>query len=294
MIKEPQYSILYDKNSINHLSQTNSVKAKPFVKWAGGKAQLLSELAKFIPQYFNNYFEPFLGGGAFFFFIQQNHSNRSYLSDLNEELINLYKVVQNNVTDLINELKLYINTKDYYYETRNKEYSIENMKIENAARFIYLNKTCYNGLYRVNSNGKFNVPFGHYKNPVICDEENLHAASLALQNCLVQVNSYEDAIAEAKRDDFLYFDPPYHPLSKTSNFTSYTKSGFAEKDQEQLSKVFVELNTRGCKVMLSNSESPKIRELYAGFHFHTVQASRAINCKAEGRGKITELIITNY
>ena len=166
--------------------------------------------------------------------------------------------------------------------------------MQRAARFVFLNKTCYNGLYRVNSQGQFNVPFGNYKKPAICDTEGLRAASLALQLADITVADFEQAVADAKRGDLIYFDPPYQPLSKTSSFTGYTAGRFDDVEQKRLARVYRDLDQRGCYVMLSNSNAPLVRELYADFCIHEVQANRAINCKADGRGKIIELLITNY
>jgi len=268
------------------------VEAKPFVKWAGGKRKLIPSFAPHFPlmQQTRMYFEPFLGGGAVFFHLQHPHS---FLSDSNEELVELYMVVRDQVEDLIGPLKKHRNEEEYYYKVRAQNPTLLT-PIERAARFIFLNKTCYNGLYRVNSKRQFNVPFGKYKKPLICATEKLRAASLALQNTKIFSADFEYAVSEAQNRDFVYFDPPYHPLSKTSSFTAYTAGKFDTSEQERLARVYRDLDRRGCYVMLSNSDTPLIRELYARFRIIEVQANRAINSKADGRGKITELLIINY
>lgn len=269
------------------------VKARPFIKWAGGKSQLLPYISKLFPpkDQINRYFEPFLGGGAVFFHLQHP---KSFLSDTNNELVELYNIVKNHVEELIKALKPHKNEHDYFYEIRAQD-PASLSEVKRAARFIYLNKTCFNGLYRVNSKGGFNVPFGKYKNPAICDEEGLRAASIALKSAKkITPGGYQNVLAQAKPTDFIYFDPPYHPLSKTSSFTSYTADKFGEEEQKQLADAYRELADRGCFVMLSNSGTPLIRELYKDFSVHEIQASRAINSKADGRGKITELLVINY
>lgn len=272
-------------------------KAEPFLKWAGGKGQLLKQYEAFFPLKFNNYIEPFVGGGAVFFHLYNtdrvSNGKRAILIDSNEELINCYLTIKADVNRLIGVLSnpKFKNEEDVYYKIRAEE--PEN-KFERAARTIYLNKTCFNGLYRVNSRNKFNVPFGRYKNPMICNSEKLGAVSLALKNIEILLGDFERCLDFAKRGDFIYFDPPYQPLSKTSSFTSYTKDSFNEGDQQKLCKVFKELDKRGCKVMLSNSDTRFIRNLYKGFEKKVVFAKRAINCKASGRGRINELIIRNF
>lgn len=268
------------------------IKAKPFIKWAGGKSQLLPKLSGLLPNksQIERYFEPFLGGAALFFYLQHP---KSILSDSNAELVELYKAVQKNVEELICALKIHKNEHDYFYKIRAQSLS-ELSPIQRAARFIYLNKTCFNGLYRVNSSGQFNVPFGRYKNPLISDADGLRAASLALKNAHIVHNGFESVLSQAKTTDFIYFDPPYDPITKTSSFTSYTAAKFGEEEQTHLANVYKELTDRGCMVMLSNSDTPLIRELYKDFDIKEVQASRAINSNPNGRGKITELLIINY
>jgi len=284
-IKEPQLG--YDPELLYQ-----RVAAEPFLKWAGGKRNLLSTLTLHFPSMreVNRYFEPFLGGGAVFFHLQ--HPN-SLLSDSNEELIEVYQVVREQVEDLILVLKQHHNEHEYYYKVRSQKPALLS-RVERAARFIFLNRTCYNGLYRVNSRGQFNVPFGRYKNPLICDTEGLRASSLALRNAHIFVADFEAAVSDAGKDDFVYFDPPYYPLSETSSFTSYTVQRFAAGEQERLAQVFQALTCRGCRVLLSNSDTPLIRKLYESFATIEVQANRAISCKADGRGEINELLIKNY
>jgi DNA adenine methylase len=275
----------------------------PFVKWAGGKTQILSDLDIIIPSQFNRYFEPFLGGGAMFFHLVSDRNMRfaACLSDINRELVTAYQVVKDNVKELIQHLKKHQlgynrNPFEYYYKLR------DDMKprndIEIAARFIALNKTCYNGLYRVNRNGIFNVPIGRYKNPVICDVTNLENVSNALRysKAMIQVADYKKALHNAEKGDFIYLDPPYHPVSSTANFTGYTDYGFSNNDQSELVKIFVALNDRGCKVILSNSDTPFIRRLYSNFsdYIKEVDVSRSINCKASRRLGHRELLISNY
>jgi DNA adenine methylase len=284
-ISEPQIGYALDFNNTR-------VKAKPFIKWAGGKSQLLPNMSKLFPprEQIGTYFEPFLGGGAVFFYLQPP---RAYLSDSNNELVELYNVVKNNVEELLEALKGHKNEPEYFYEIRAQDPSSLSV-VRRAARFIYLNKTCFNGLYRVNSKGQFNVPFGRYKNPLIRDAEGLRAASMALQHAKIKHDDFQSVLTQAKPTDFIYFDPPYHPLNKTSSFTSYTSEKFGEEEQKQLANTYRLLAECGCFVMLSNSDTPLIRELYKDFHIHEIQASRAINSKPEGRGKITELLIINY
>ncbi len=275
----------------------------PFVKWAGGKSQLVPELDLMIPSKFNRYFEPFLGGGAMFFHLISDRNMRftAYLSDINAELITAYKVVKNNVIELIELLKRHQreynkNPLEYYYKLRDEIKPVT--EIDRTARFIALNKTCFNGLYRVNRNGIFNVPMGRYKNPLICDASNLENISKALRysKAAIKVSDYKNALVEAEEDDFVYLDPPYHPTSSTANFTGYSDNGFGDNDQLQLAKLFVELNNRKCNVLLSNSDTPLIRKLYSDFssRIKEVNVSRVINCKASRRSGHKELLISNY
>ncbi|MBP5972634.1 DNA adenine methylase [Brasilonema sp. CT11] len=267
---------------------------RPFLKWAGGKSRLIPRYYTYFPHKFQNYYEPFLGGGAVFFYFYNQQPKQAILTDINSELINTYDCVKNHLDELINILQYHEkqHNKDYYYQIRT---TVEDSEVKKAARLIYLNKTCFNGLYRENSKGKFNVPMGRYKKPKICDSSSLRLASLALQSADIKVRSFEEVLNYARnQDDFVYFDPPYYPVSTTSNFTSYSRYSFHEKEQNKLREVFGELGKRGVKVMLSNSDTSFIRDLYKEFHIHTVLAGRSINSNAKKRGVINELLITSY
>ncbi|KAB8317612.1 DNA adenine methylase [Tolypothrix campylonemoides VB511288] len=266
---------------------------RPFLKWAGGKSRLIQQYFNYFPIDFKNYYEPFLGGGAVFFHLLHHKISKAILTDINAELITTYRCVRDNVEELINLLKEHEiqHSKDYYYRMRT---TIESNELKKAARLIYLNKTCFNGLYRENSKGEFNVPIGRYKKPNICDLSNLRLASTALQSAEIEVRSFEEVLNYGKNKDFVYFDPPYYPVSSTSNFTSYSRYAFDENEQCRLRDVFVELAERGVKVMLSNSDTSFIRNLYKDFHIYTISAGRAINSNAKKRGKINELLVTSY
>lgn len=269
------------------------IKVQPFLKWAGGKSQLLEQYAVFFPQKYNRYLEPFLGGGAVFFYLEPDEA---ILSDYNKDLIQCFLVVKNNVKQLINLLKTHKehHGKEYFEEMR-KDYNTKKLgKVERVAILIYLNKTCFNGLYRVNSKGEFNVPFGKYKNPAIFDEENLLAASKLLKQTKLYNGDFSKVLDYAGRDDFVYLDPPYYPLNKTSSFTSYTAERFLEEEQERLANVFKELDKKKCKVMLSNSDTKFIKNLYKDYRIEVVKANRAISCVGDKRGPINELVILNY
>ncbi len=266
----------------------------PIVKWVGGKRQLMFELLKNMPQIYNRYFEPFIGGGALFFELQPE---QAYISDMNEELINLYQVVRDNVDELITDLKKHDISKEYFMEIRNidRTEDYENWSsIQKASRFIYLNRTCFNGMYRVNSKGEFNVPFGHYKNPRIVDENNLTNCSNLLQRTEIRHADFSEILTKVQEGDFVYFDPPYVPLSETSSFTSYTKDGFDIDMQFKLRDVCDELDSIGVKFLLSNSDTKLVNELYENYNIKKVFASRQINANADGRGKITEVLVRNY
>ena len=268
-----------------------------FVKWAGGKTQLLQQLTKLFPPRIESYFEPFVGSGAVFFFLRKSlySPQKILLSDTNDELIRSFEVVRDNPKELMSLMKKHKenHTEDYYYKIRALEPS-ELSKIEAAARFIYLNKTCFNGLYRVNSKGKFNVPIGKYKNPSIFDAKNIMQASALLKGVELKVQSFENITRNVKKGDFVYFDPPYMPLTNTANFTNYTKENFLEVEQKKLAKVFRTLDKRGALLMLSNSNTPFIRNLYKGFRIEEVDAARSINCNGAKRGKIKEIVVLNY
>jgi DNA adenine methylase len=270
-----------------------------FVKWAGGKGQLLDQFEPLFPKKINRYLEPFVGSGAVFFYIIQNFKPKEIIiSDINEELINAYEIVKTDVERLIVELKQHkeyhmVEGKKYYLTIRVTNPN-ELPALERAARFIYLNKTCFNGLYRVNSKGKFNVPMGSYKNPDIVQEDKLRLVSELLKNVIIKIMSFEKVVDLAKKEDFIYFDPPYYPLKKGKSFTTYTKDTFLEEEQQKLAEVFKKLDKIGCFVMLSNSDTKFIKDLYPNYNIHLVQATRMINCNGDKRGKISEVVVTNY
>jgi DNA adenine methylase len=269
-------------------------KARPVLKWVGGKGQLLPELVKRVPADFGSYHEPFVGGGALFFELAAHGKiTTAYLSDINPSLIDVYMALRDCVDEVIKILKRHRHDEDYYYKIR----ALQPEKLslsERAARVIYLNKTCYNGLYRENRAGEFNVPFGRYKNPTICDEPNLRSVSCLLQSVSIERRHFSSILEVAQPDDFVYFDPPYHPASSTANFTAYDRNGFGEQDQIQLRDIFSELTQKGVRAMLSNSDTPFIRRLYANFLVSRVYATRAVNSKADSRGKVAEVIVCNF
>ncbi len=275
-------------------------KSAPFLKWAGGKTRLLPQFEQFFPLHFHRYFEPFVGSGAVFFHVQPGDA---VLSDANPNLIAAYQHLRWHVEDVIARLggirtRYHAMTPEQqqqeYYRVRTAYNRLPVGEIEKSALLIFLNKTGYNGLYRENSRGEFNVPFGRYDNPPLFDAANLRAVSHALKGAELVSEHYSRVVQTARQGDFIYFDPPYMPLSKTSSFTSYTKDAFSLEQQEALASVARQLAGRGVLVMLSNSNSPLMRELYSDFFLHEVWASRAVNSKADSRGKITELLITNY
>ncbi len=297
------YSILkyYDKKTKWKLKREINRKNKkivdvpsPFLKWAGGKRQLLSQIDSFLPKDIEAYVEPFLGGGALFFYLLPENA---VLIDNNPVLINAYRVIKESVDELIELLKLHKNEEEYYYTIRNvdrtKEFK-EWSDVEKASRTIYLNRCCYNGLYRVNSKGQFNVPFGKYKNPNFCHEKNLRAVHEVLQNVEIIHDSFKKCVDYANENTFFYIDPPYIPLSKTANFTSYTQENFTEENQIELKEVIDTLTSRGSKVMLSNSCHKSIMVLYEDYIINVVRAKRVINSKASKRGEIKEVLILNY
>ena len=270
------------------------IRVRPVLKWAGGKRQLLPELLARLPQSFNGYHEPFVGGGAVFFeLVAQGRIATAYLSDANPSLIDVYLGLRDGVDDVIAALRQHRYERDYYYQMRALRPADLSLP-QRAARIIYLNKTCYNGLYRENRRGEFNVPFGRYKNPTICDEPNLRAAAAVLRGVDIARRPFDSVLDYAKEGDFVYFDPPYHPVSATANFTSYDRDGFGPDDQRRLRDVVAKLREHGVAAMVSNSDTPFIRELYDGFRIDQVQAARAVNSQANGRGKVAELIIRNY
>ncbi len=266
----------------------------PFLKWAGGKRQLLAQLHPFLPRTFHRYIEPFIGGGALFFYLLPE---QAILMDNNPELINCYQVIQTAVEPLINHLCQHRNESAYFYSIRalDRAPNYHTLSpVERASRTIYLNRCCYNGLYRVNSHGYFNVPFGRYNNPQFCDAVNLRAVHQVLQHTDIRLASFQECLNIAQKDDFLYFDPPYVPLSKSSSFTSYTADNFDLAAQQELYEVFRALDQRGCLLLLSNSFNETVLDLYRKYSCYTVEATRIVNSKASGRGKIKEILITNY
>ncbi len=267
-------------------------RASPFVKWAGGKRNIIDELKARLPDEFNHYYEPFVGGGALFFELY-DQLPAAYLSDVNFDLILAYNVIKNDSDELIELLKKHAvkHSKDYYYKVRSQHELQGPVKI--AARFLYLNRTCYNGLYRVNKKGEFNVPMGSYKNPNITQEDNIRACSSALQIATIEYRSFDKITPQS--GDFVYFDPPYHPTDE-NNFTSYTSQDFTEKDQVSLRDFALYLHRQGVKVMLSNSNAKFINGLYKAkpFHVRIVHAPRLVNCKPNGRNNVEEVLITTY
>lgn len=289
----------YDETVARILSKPGPVQ--PFVKWAGGKRQLLPVLLPLVPETFGTYHEPFVGGGAVFFALGGRLKEGARIADSNPELINGYTVVRDHVEELVGILddlrRLYHGERKgdrraFYEEVRSV--APETMSpVERAARFIFLNRTCFNGLYRVNKSGRFNVPFGDYANPLICDAANLDACSRMLATTFIQEAPFESVLGHAREGDLVYLDPPYLPVSKTSSFTAYAKEGFGLEDHERLRDVARELKSRGAYVILSSAANPEILRLYAeGFEIRRVPARRAINSKGEGRGPVEELVIT--
>lgn len=264
--------------------------ACPFLKWAGGKRRMLKTLRQYMPRNYHHYYEPFIGGGALFFAVQPQ---RGYISDINPDLVTAYKVIQQEVQKLIPLLKEHqqLHSKDYYYKVRSQQGLTH--PVERAARTIYLNKTCFNGLWRVNRKGMFNVPVGSYDCPNIYTKENLLACSKVLQNVSVGCQDY--TTLSPRHGDFCYFDPPYHPLKKTS-FTAYTQGGFTAKDQQNLAAFCKELDRQGVKLLLSNSNTPFIRALYKDTIFKkiVISAPRTVSCNIGGRMPAEELLIANY
>ena len=293
---------------------------KPFVKWAGGKGSLIPQLKRFYPFDINDikidkYVEPFIGGGAVLINILQKYDiKEAYAFDINLDLINCYNTIKSNVEELINELDrkekefIILESKEkekYFYKIRDEynSYQIKEneINVKRASEFIFLNRTCFNGLYRVNKNGKFNVPCGKYKNPTICDSNNLRNLSHLIKNVTFKYGDYKKSEEYIDSKTFVYFDPPYRPLSNTSGFTSYTKEDFNDENQKELAKYFRLLSDKNAKLMLSNS-NPKntnkddnfFEEIYKGFYINEISAKRMINSNVKGRGEISELLITNY
>lgn len=272
--------------------------AKPFLKWCGGKTVLLPEILPRLPKKINTYFEPFLGGGAVFFALAaEGRFERVVLGDMNQELITTYGAIRNELYEVLRLLKAHAakHSEEYFYKVRAQTEPSDkraNLSAYVAARFIYLNRTCFNGLYRVNRQGRFNVPFGRYANPTICDEENLRAVSQVLRGVTLTSIDFQNTTFVAKKGDAVYFDPPYVPISETSNFTAYSAGGFGLGEQERLRDCFATLDRRGVHVLLSNSDTPLVRKLYKGFKIETVEAPRRVNSKGSARGNVKELLIS--
>lgn len=264
--------------------------ARPFVKWAGGKGQVLGELKSRVPLRYGRYYEPFVGGGALFF---ASSPEAAVLSDRNPFLVNAYVVIRDHPGELVLSLRKHRTDRDYYYSMRGADPAALS-NVERASWFIYLNRTCYNGLWRVNRSGRFNVPFGRYRNPKVLDEENLRRASEALKRAIVLCTDFASALEDVCEGDFVYLDPPYVPLGGTSDFTGYVEGGFDPSDQERLAEVFCNLTAAGVMAMLSNSDTEMVRCLYSGFSLETIQSRRPINCRADRRGAVNEVIVRNY
>jgi DNA adenine methylase len=272
-------------------------EASPFLKWVGGKGKLLAQLLPLLPPGADRmrHVEPFTGGGAMFF---ARAPQRALLCDLNASLVDTYLAVKTDVDSVIGELETLslAHAAGSYYRVRGR-YNVERRelsRVERAAMFVYLNKTCFNGLHRVNRRGEFNVPEGRYKNPNICDADTLRAASSALGRADIRHTGFEGLLSLAKPGDFVYLDPPYEPVSTTASFVAYGENGFGRDDQTRLRDVVNELDRRGCKIMLSNSDVPFIRALYARYRVDTIAAPRAINCDGDKRGLVSEVVVRNY
>ena len=273
----------------------SAMPAKPFVKWVGGKRQLLPKLLPIFSSVgaFGVYHEPFVGGGAVFFALwNENLARQSRLTDVNNELMDSYRAVRDSVDDVIAHLREHAHRsgKEYFYSVRGKK---TRSPAEAAARLIFLNKTCFNGLYRVNNSGTFNSPWGRNDNPTICDEANLRAVSAALANSILDSTPFESIRDAARPGDLIYFDPPYVPIG-TASFTEYVPGGFGPLEQATLASVFDELDRRGVRLVLSNSDTPRIRTLYARFRVEQVLARRNVNTRVDGRGPVAEVIVRNF
>jgi len=276
---------------------------RPFLKWVGGKGRLIHDMSQYFPETYNRYFEPFVGGGAMFFSL---NPDKSYINDMNVVLMNAYIHIRDDVERLIKDLSILEaifyelpnvdvddSKKEFYLKKRVEYNQLSSDDFKKTSLLIFLNKTCFNGLYRENSKGGFNVPFGQHNKPTICDEENLRAISTRLKKTTISHGSYENVIKKAKAGDFIYLDPPYYPINSAS-FTAYHASGFVERDQEILRDNFKKLAEMGCYVMLSNSDAPFINELYKDFTIHKIYAARSVNSVGTKRGKIAEVLVTSY
>jgi len=278
--------------------KTNNKLVAPVLKWVGGKRQIMSEIVRLLPENLENYsyVEPFVGGAAALFHLQPKEA---IINDSNAELMNVYNVIKNNLEELIEDLRKHENEAGYFYNLRSLDRldSFKNLSpVERASRIIYLNKTCYNGLYRVNNAGEFNAPFGRYKNPNIVNEPTLKAVNRYLNSNHIEIRNedYETVLNGVDSKSFVYLDPPYHPISESSNFTGYVQGGWNINDQIRLREVCDELTRKDVKFLLSNSATPFIKEQYRDYQIHLIKATRAVNSNGEARGEVDELLIRNY
>ncbi|MDO9536477.1 MAG: DNA adenine methylase [Bacillota bacterium] len=271
----------------------------PVVKWVGGKRQIINLITKYVPKKFSTYYEPFVGGGAVLFELQPK---KAVVNDINAELINIYEVIRDRVEELIGDLKQHRNEADYFYDIREKDRDKNEYSgwtpVQKALRIIYLNKTCYNGLFRVNKAGEFNAPFGYYVNPNIVNEITLRAVSIYFNKAKISFycKDFEEVLKGARKGSFVYLDPPYDPVSATSSFTGYDKGGFGKDEQIRLKKTCDKLNKQGIKFLLSNSATDFIQDLYLNkeYKIEVIQAKRVINSQADKRGEIDEVLVMNY
>lgn len=279
------------------MKKNKIILAAPVLKWVGGKRQLMSEIEKVLPKTYTTYYEPFIGGGAVLFELQPN---KAVINDVNGELINLYNVIKDDVELLIEDLKKHENTPEYFYSIREldrKKDKYENLSnIEKASRIVYLNKTCFNGLFRVNKAGEFNSPFGKYKNPNIVDEVTLKAVSKYFNKADIKIlnGDFEASLKGIRKGAFVYLDPPYDPVSNSANFTGYDKGGFNRDEQIRLKKLCDKLDKKGVKFLLSNSATDFIKDLYKDYNIKIVKAKRAINSNGNARGEVDEVLVRNY
>ena len=288
--------VLYQTRAQSSVKKDFVPHPRPVLKWPGGKRSLFAEIYKRIPSSFYTYVEPFAGAGAILFGLTPL---KALINDVNPELMNLYRVLLKHPEALIKSLKQHKNDKDYFYQVREKDRKQSYARasdVEKASRMIFLNKTCFNGLYRVNSKGQFNSPYGYYKNPKIADVPNIRAVSKFLNTCEIEIKceDFTETLGQVGNHSFVYCDPPYIPVSETSNFTGYSKNGFGMEDQIRLRDALLELDKRGGKFMLSNSDTPATRQLYSGFKIEVVKVGRAINAVGSKRGAINEVLIRNY
>ena len=280
--------------------KTKKKQFKPFVKRVWGKRQLLSQMEEFFPKFFNKYYEPFAWWAAVFFHLRNMYGTTfsAHIYDINNELINTYNTIKHDVQWLIDELQTYKYDKEFFLQIRERdrdpEFKAKRSTIQRAARFIYMNRSCFNGLYRVNSKWQFNVPFGRYSNPTICDVDTLLSCHEALQNTTMKNDDFENILEYAEKWDLIYLDPPYDTLSDTANFTSYNEKWFGKDEQVRLFEAYQKLDKKWCYVMLSNHNTPLINELYKDYNIKVIYANRSINSNAKKRGKVEETVILNY